>query len=113
MRGSHIDNRPNPRPTGHSLHKVPESSPFLENDPEKERFRVIAILAGEVLELEETFPEAKAALTMPPADPIEPDDFPFPDVDVDNIVNPEDGSACSQGARAHPPVSKPIPRSSR
>jgi hypothetical protein len=56
---------------------------------EKERARVVAILAGEVLELEETLREAKAALALPPADPIEPGDFPFLDADVGNTVNAE------------------------
>jgi hypothetical protein len=56
---------------------------------EKERARVVAILAGEVLELEETLREAQAALSLPPADPIAPGDFPFLDADVGNTVNPE------------------------
>ncbi len=56
---------------------------------EKERARVVAVLAGEALELEETLREAKAALALPPADPIEPGDFPFLDADVGNTVNPE------------------------
>ena len=55
---------------------------------EKERARVVAILAGEVLELEETLREAKAALALPAAEPIEPGDFPFLDADVGNTVNP-------------------------
>jgi hypothetical protein len=56
---------------------------------EKERARVVAILAGEILELEETLREAKAALALPPADSIAPGDFPFLDADVGNTTNPE------------------------
>ncbi len=58
---------------------------------EKERARVVAILAGEVLELEETLREAKAALALPPAEPIAPGDLPFLDADVGNTVNAETG----------------------
>jgi hypothetical protein len=58
---------------------------------EKERARVVAILAGETLELEETLREAKAVLMLPPADPIQPGDFPFLDADVGNTVNTDTG----------------------
>ena len=58
---------------------------------ERERARVVAILAGEVLELEETLREAKATLALPPPDPVEAGDFPFLDADVGNTVNAETG----------------------
>jgi hypothetical protein len=72
----------------------------IDDRAEKERARVVATIAGEVLELEETLREAKAALSLPPAEPIDPGDFPFLAADVDNTINPETdrrGGARSEG----------------
>ncbi|MBK8909039.1 MAG: hypothetical protein IPM60_14430 [Rhodospirillales bacterium] len=55
---------------------------------EAERARVVAVLAGETIELQETLREAEAVKALPPDAIIDPADYPFLEADVGVTVNP-------------------------
>lgn len=55
---------------------------------EAERARVVAVLAGETIELQETLREAEAVLDLPPDAALDPADYPFLEADVDTTINP-------------------------